>query len=160
MVLIFTFDIINTENGNYSTMLTFLLYFILIYSFSCSNIFIILYINIASAVLVAVVSAGTGRIDRVIIEGAIGYYHRLFGLKIKSEEIEFLVNTYWQDSIKEGGAIFALERVVKYGLVVGVTIAGTKSFILALQYLVRSVNELEKAALAVWDNAVKQINSG
>ena len=52
-----------------------------------------------------------------------------------------------------------VQDVCKYIPIVGTTIAGSISFALTLPYLLRCVNELEKLALAVWDEAAKKNKS-
>ncbi|CAB3998701.1 interferon-inducible GTPase 5-like [Paramuricea clavata] len=46
---------------------------------------------------------------------------------------------------------------IEVALIEGMVIAGSISFFFTLRYLLRSINELEVAAMVVWDNAAKQI---
>ena len=49
-----------------------------------------------------------------------------------------------------------VEEVSAFIPIVGPVIAKSKSFAYALGYLTDSLNEIEEAALAVWDNAAKE----
>ncbi len=50
----------------------------------------------------------------------------------------------------------AVEEASKVIPIVGAVIAGTISFTFMLDYLLRCISELEEAALAAWDDALKR----
>ena len=130
----------------------------------------------------AAISAATGAIpvpvvggviDVVLIGGTITVYYRQFGLNnTTSEELEVLdkkikeiIERYHFSSgaefakivaTKTFGIILGVEEVSKFIPIIGMVIAGSISFAFTLRYLLRSIKELEEAAMAVWDNAAKR----
>ncbi len=54
------------------------------------------------------------------------------------------------------GLMIGVEEISKYIPIIGVVIASSVGFAVTLHYLIRCINELEEAAIAVWDNAAKR----
>lgn len=54
------------------------------------------------------------------------------------------------------GTVFAIEELTKYIPFVGLAFAGSVGFAFTLRYLIKAINEMEGAAIAVWDNAAKR----
>ena len=139
----------------------------------------------AQAVAVAAVSAGTGAIpilgvgavvDFVLISGTIAVYYTQFGLNnTTAEELKLLGKKYMEIiaryqfssatefastfATKSIGAVFAVEQVSAFIPIIGIALAGSISFAFTLRYLFLSINELEEAAMAVWDNAAKRAST-
>ena len=98
--------------------------------------------------------SGASAIDLAVTIGAITFYYRQFGLKMTNEQIvSLLAKCLFPDFAVK---ITYGEAVHKYCSVVGRVIAGSRSFIITLLYLTSFIDELEKEAMAVWDNAAKQ----
>ena len=57
---------------------------------------------------------------------------------------------------KSLGAILPVEEVAKFIPIIGSIIAGSISFAFTLRFLLRSIGELEEAALAVWDKIAER----
>ena len=108
-------------------------------------------------------------IDVARIGGAVGVYYRQLGLNnLKSDDLESLdtkfreiIERYQPSSTiefaspietKKGG----VEVVLKFIPVIGRAIAGSKSFAITIGYLTSALDEMEEAALAVWDNAAEK----
>ena len=130
----------------------------------------------------ATVSAGTGAIpipviggviDTALIGGTIMSCYRKFGLHNTTPEALALLDQKYREIItryhfrsagelvftaatKTVGLILGVEEVSKFIPIIGMVIASSISFAFTLRYLLRSINELEEAAIAVWDNAAKQ----
>ncbi len=130
----------------------------------------------------AAASAGTGAIpipgvggviDLVLIGGTITVYYRQLGLNNTTpEELELLDKKYMEiiqryqfRSAAEFASTFAtktfvlilgVEEVSAFIPIIGIVLAGSISFAFTLRYLFRSINELEEAATAVWDNAARR----
>ena len=129
----------------------------------------------------AAVSAATGvipipgvgvAIDAVLIGGTITVYYRQFGLynttpeelDLLDKKIKEIIERYHFSSAAEFaktvvtktfGIILGVEEVSKFIPIIGMVIAGSISFASTLRYLLRSIKELEEAAMAVWDNAAR-----
>lgn len=139
-------------------------------------------IDIAQAVAVAIASAATNMIpipgvgaavNISLIYGTIMHYYRTFGLNdVKSENLNILnkklreiIRRYQFKSVSDLARVLATKKIMllmsgvdqisKYIPAIGTVIAGSISFAMTLGYLTKCVNDLEKAALAVWDNAAK-----
>ena len=55
------------------------------------------------------------------------------------------------------GVIIGVEEVSKYIPIIGMALASSVTFALTLKFLISAVNDLEEAAIAVWDNAAKRL---
>lgn len=130
----------------------------------------------------AACSAGTGAIplpvvgsviDVALIGATLAIYYREFGLEHKTPEELALLDKKHKEIIvryslrsatelaaniatKSIGVLLAVEEVSKFIPVIGLAIAGSISFALTLRYLLRSIDELEDAALAVLDNVAER----
>ncbi len=118
-----------------------------------------------------------GAIDFALIRGTIMSYYIQLGLNdTTSEERALLdkkyndiINRYKSGSVKEFastivtkalGLMIGIEEISKYIPIIGVVIASSVGFAFTLRYLIRCINELEEAAIAVWDNAAKRSVQG
>ena len=132
----------------------------------------------------ATVSAATGAIpvpgvggfiDAVLIRGAIMTFFRQLGLNDTSSKERDLLDKKYTDIIdryrslagstkkfvatlvgKSLGVALGIEEVSKYIPIIGIVIASSISFAYTLRYLLKAINELEEAAVAVWDTAAKR----
>ena len=130
----------------------------------------------------AACSAGTGAIplpvvggfiDVVIIGATLAIYYKEFGLEHRTPEELALLDKKSKEIIKRYslrsttelvanigtksfGVLFAVEEVSKFIPIIGLAIAGSISFALTLRYLRCSIDELEDAALAVWDKVAER----
>ena len=135
--------------------------------------------NIAQAVAVAAISAATGAIpipavgatiDFALILGTVTGYFKQLGLSDKtSGQLEKYVHIYTRYQFQSVGewllklaceelGALAVGEATKYIPLIGIGIAGSISFGFTLLYLLRCVNDLERVALAVWDEATDQPN--
>ena len=114
-----------------------------------------------------------GVIDVILIRGTIMVYYRQFGLNnttleedtLLEKKIRDIVERYSFRSVldfapaiatKTFGLMLGVEEVSTFIPIIGIVIAGSISFAFTLHYLLKAINELEEAAMAVWDNAAKQ----
>ena len=114
-----------------------------------------------------------GAIDAVLIGGTITVYYRQFGLnnttpeelEVLDKKIKEIIERYHIRSAAElastvatktFGIMLGVEEVSKFIPIIGMVIAGSISFAFTLRYLLRSIKELEEAAMAVWDNAAER----
>ena len=124
----------------------------------------------ASAIPIPGVGAA---IDFAVIRGTIMAYYIQLGLNNTTSEERALLDKKYNDiidrykssSVKEFastvvtkalGLMVGVEEISKYIPIIGVVIASSVGFALTLHYLIRCINELEEAAIAVWDNAAKR----
>ena len=128
----------------------------------------------ASAILIPGVGAA---IDLALIKGTIMAYYRQMGLSNTTSEERALLETKYKEiidryqsaslkrSIKEFTStvvtkalvvMIGVEEISKYIPIIGTVIASSVGFAVTLHYLIRCINELEEAAIAVWDNAAKR----
>ena len=138
----------------------------------------------AQAVAVAALSAVTGTIpipgvggalDCALIGTTVAVYYKKFGLKNTTAEKIGLLDEKCKDIIlryqvksaaklaskiatQNLGFKFGIEEVFKFIPIMGMAIAGSISFAMTLCYLIKSINELEEAALVVWNNAEKSVH--
>ena len=86
--------------------------------------------------------------------------HTLLGKKIRDiiERYSFRSAVDFAPAIatKTFGLMLGVEEVSTFIPIIGIVIAGSISFAFTLRYLLHAINELEEAAMAVWDNAAKQ----
>ncbi|CAB4016205.1 interferon-inducible GTPase 5-like [Paramuricea clavata] len=134
------------------------------------------------AVAVATISAGAGAIPIPCVGGVIGtilitgtmmVYYRQLGLNNTTAEERALLDEKYRGiieryqsrspndvvsilSTKALTVIVGVEEVSKYIPLIGLAIASSIGFALTLRYLLKCINELEEAAIAVWDNAAKR----
>ena len=112
--------------------------------------------------------------DVALIINATSIYYREMGLddlpvdqlaRLPTRIQEIIINRYRIKSVKDLATSAAskslamsmgVEEASKVIPIVGSVIGGTISFIFMLHYLHRCISELEEAALAVWDDAVKR----
>ena len=130
----------------------------------------------------ATISAGAGAIpipgvgaviDFALIRGTIMAYYIQLGLINTTSEERALLDKKYNDIIdryksssvakfgstvvtKALGLMVGVEEISKYIPIIGTVIASSVGFAVTLHYLIRCINELEEAAIAVWDNAAKR----
>ena len=118
----------------------------------------------ASAIPIPGVGAA---IDFALIRGTIMAYYIQLGLNNTTSEERALLDKKYNDIIdrykssstvvtKALGLMVGVEEISKYIPIIGVVIASSVGFAVTLHYLIRCINELEEAAIAVWDNAAKR----
>jgi hypothetical protein len=130
---------------------------------------------------VATISAGTGVmplpgvggvVDSALLVGTIHIYFRQLGLKetpsinrsFLNEKYREIIDKYISSTMKDIvfnvaaslGTLTALEEICKYIPLIGLGIAMGVGFAKTLRYLIKTINELEEVAMAVWENAAKR----
>ena len=111
-----------------------------------------------------------GLVDAALIRTTVTAYCRQLGLNNTEESAMMdkkkteIINNYQSESIVSHfvsvahsiGLSIGVEEISKLIPFVGSAIAGSIGFAKTLRYLIKSIDELEEVAMAVWENAAKQ----
>ena len=115
-----------------------------------------------------------GLIDVMLLRGTITSYFRKLGLHDITFEERDLLDKKYSEIIDRYKSLFkfpkefiasmgkslslllGIPQVTKYVPIVGIAMASSVSFAVVLRYLIKSINELEEVAMAVWESTAKR----